>query len=215
MIPGIPFHITQRGNNRQDVFFVDDDWRHYLAVLAAQAERFGLDLHGYCLMRNHVHLVATPRAEDSLAKAVGRTNFLYAIYVNRLHHRSGHLWQNRFFSCALDDAHYLTALRYVERNAVRARLVRQAWHYPWSSAAAHVGAAPESLPLADGPQLLPDWRNTLLGDDDATQLSRLRHGTINGRPLGTDAFVAKMEKVLGRRVSALSVGRPRKRRTDK
>ncbi len=130
--------MTQRGNNRQDVFFVDDDRRAYLDVLGEQAERFGLRVLGYCLMTNHVHLIVAPEREESLAKAVGRTHWLYTQAVNRLHGRSGHLWQNRFHSCPLDAAHTWAALRYVDRNPVRARLVRRAWRYEWSSAAAHV-----------------------------------------------------------------------------
>ncbi len=92
---------------------------------------------GYCLMPNHVHLVALPHTADALAKAVGRTHFLYSQYINRLHGRSGHLWQGRFFSCALDETHCWAALCYVERNPVRARLAKRAWEYPWSSAEAH------------------------------------------------------------------------------
>ena len=88
VLAGRPHHVTQRGNNRQDVFFVDDDRRVYLGLLKEQAERFGLEILGYCLMSNHVHLVAVPAGEDSLAKAVGRTHFLYTQYVNRLHGRS-------------------------------------------------------------------------------------------------------------------------------
>jgi putative transposase len=139
VIPGLPDHITQRGNNRQDVFFVDDDRRTYLALLKEQSERFGLAVVGYCLMGNHVHLIATPSAEGSLARAVGRTHFLYTQYVNRLHGRSGHLWQNRFYSCPLDGPHLWSAMCYVERNPVRAKLGRVAWSYAWSSAAAHTG----------------------------------------------------------------------------
>jgi len=139
VIPEVAHHVTQRGNNRQDVFFVDDDYRAYLRTLKAQSERYGLVVHGYCLMSNHVHLVATPLAGDSLAKAVGRAHWLYAQYVNGLHGRSGHLWQGRFYSCALDERHLWTALAYVELNPVRARVVRRAWRYEWSSAAAHCG----------------------------------------------------------------------------
>jgi len=124
VLPGVPHHITQRGNNRQDVFFVDDDRRAYLDLLGQHAERFGLKVLGYCLMANHVHLIATPSAEESLAKAVGRTHFGYTQYVNRHHRRSGHLWQNRFYSCALDEVHLWRAMRYTERNPVRGKLVR-------------------------------------------------------------------------------------------
>jgi putative transposase len=148
-VPGIPHHIVQRGNNRQDVFFVDDDRRAYLDMLAEQSERFGLTLLAYCLMTNHAHIVAVPRDESVLAKAVGRTHWLFSQYVNRLHRRSGHLWQNRFFSCTLDEPHLWQACAYVERNPVRARLVRLAWRYPWSSAAVHVGGGvPPPTPAA-------------------------------------------------------------------
>ena len=95
---GTPGNITQGGNNQQDVFFVDDDRRVYLELLQKAAQQFGLAVHGYCLMTNHVHLVATLVREDSLAKAVGRTHLTYAQYVNRLNGRSGHLWQNPFYS---------------------------------------------------------------------------------------------------------------------
>jgi putative transposase len=98
VVPGVPHHITQRGNNRQDVFFVDDDRRMYLGLLAKSAARYGLQVLGYCLMTNHFHLVAVPRAADSLAKALGRTDFVYTQYIARRHRRSGHLWQNRFYS---------------------------------------------------------------------------------------------------------------------
>ena len=125
VIPGVPHHATQRGNNRQDVFFVDDDYRVYLALLRGLAEQSGLEVHAYCLMTNHVHLVATPQTETALAAAIGRTHFRYTQYVNRLHGRSGHLWQGRFCSTALDDDHFWWVMRYVERNPVRAGLVRR------------------------------------------------------------------------------------------
>jgi putative transposase len=121
--------------------------------LREQSLRYGLVVHAYCLMTNHVHLVATPRSEDSLAKAVGRTHWLYTQAINRLHGRSGHLWQNRFHSCPLAHGHYWAAMRYVERNPVRARLCRFAWEYPYSSAAAHalktgIATSPDHTPKA-------------------------------------------------------------------
>jgi putative transposase len=214
VVPGVPHHITQRGNNREDVFFGDDDRRVYLELLAAQAERFELTVHGYCLMDNHVHLVATPRGETSLAQAVGRTHFLYTQYVNRLHGRSGHLWQNRFYSCALDQEHLWTALVYVERNPVRARVVRGPWNYRWSSAAAHVRpASAEGLLALDQWRECwtpAKWRKQLLRPEDEELSTRLRLCTHRGRPLGSDRFVSKLERQLGRRLRAMPVGRPRK-----
>jgi putative transposase len=88
VIPGLPHHVTQRGNNRQDVFFVDDDRRVYLALLAEQAEKYGLGVLGYVLMTNHVHLLVVPSREESLAKMVGRTHFGYTQYLHARHGRS-------------------------------------------------------------------------------------------------------------------------------
>ncbi len=141
VIPDVPHHVTQRGNNRQDVFFTDDDRRLYLAVLQERCAAAGVRVLAYCLMNNHVHLIVVPPDEGSLAAAVGRTHFLYAQAINHLHGRSGHLWQGRFYSCPLDETHLWRAAAYVERNPVRSRLVRRAWKWPWSSAAVHVGAA--------------------------------------------------------------------------
>ena len=209
---GVPHHVTQRGNNRQDVFFVDDDRRVYLELLAGQAERFGLDVHAYCLMTNHMHLIVTPRRADSLAKALGRAHWRYTQYINRLHGRGGHLWQNRFFSCPLDAAGAWTGMRYVERNPVRSHLVRQAWRYEWSSAGCHCGVAapPEWLEMALWRDVAggSDWQEALTAAEDEAEIAPLRRCTHTGRPLGSDSFLARLETLLGRRVRALPVGRP-------
>ena len=102
---GYAHHITQHGNNREAVFFVDEDRRVYLGLLQEQAQKYGLEVLAYCLMANHVHLVAIPDEQGSLARAIGATHLRYTQYVNRLHRRSGHLWQGRFHSCALDRRH--------------------------------------------------------------------------------------------------------------
>ena len=215
VIPDVPHHVTQRGNNRQDVFFVPDDRKIYLELLREQAQRFGLQVIGYCLMTNHVHLVATPATEASLAQAVGRTHFRYTQYINRLHGRSGHLWQNRFYSCALDDDQATDALRYIERNPVRARLVRKPWRYEWSSASAHAGLE-DRTGLLDLDRWRAQWRpeewRALLEDpDDDEATTALRNSTGRGWPLGSDTFISKLEQVVGRRLRPLPIGRPRKR----
>ncbi len=211
VMPEVPHHVTQRGNNRQAVFFDDEDRRRYLEFLGEHAKRFGLTIWAYCLMPNHVHLVGVPAGEDSLAQAVGRTNFRYTQHVNRRHGRSGHLWQNRFYSCALDEVHVWRAICYVERNPVRAKMVRVPWRYAWSSAAAHVGES-------DGGRLLDlaawraewtsqRWRDELreLADEDA---DRIRLQTHTGRPIGSKSFLARIEQRLRRPVTARPVGRP-------
>jgi putative transposase len=213
-IPDVPVHITQRGNNRQDVFFVDDDRRVYLSILREQSELYGLEVLGWCLMTNHIHLLARPRAADSLAKALGRTHYRYTQYVNRLHARNGHLWQNRFFSCPLGREHFWQALRYVEQNPLRAGLVRQAWKYPWSSAAAHVESRDDTglLNLAYWRQIASavDWPKTLQTPQSDEQIERIRINTHTGRPLATDSLISKLEKLVNKRLRPLPVGRPKK-----
>jgi putative transposase len=211
--------VTQRGNNRQDVFFVDADREVFLQYLREAAQRFALQIEGYCLMTNHIHLVVTPQREDSLAQALKRVNQLYAQYVNRLHGRSGHLWQNRFFSCPLDQEHVHRVLIYVERNPVRARLCRKAWRWRWSSAEAHCGGEDPSG-LLDLTSWWRDmsparWRRMLERPDDDKLAASLQRATSRGRPLGSDKFIAKLETLLGRRLRALPPGRPRKEETKK
>jgi putative transposase len=216
---GFAHHITQRGNNRQDVFFVDDDRRVYLELLKEQAEKYSLELIGYCLMSNHIHIVAIPHEQDSLANAVGRTHFRYTQYINRFHRRSGHLWQGRFYSCALDERHFWLAMKYIELNPVRARLCRKPWRYEWSSAAGHVDERAESdmLNLSWWHDMISagQWRKELEAGLSDSELSRVRLNTHTGRPFGSDSFLSKLEKLLGRRVRPLPVGRPRKEKAKR
>jgi putative transposase len=214
VIPRVAHHVTQRGNNRLDVFFVDADREVFLQYLREAAARFALQIEGYCLMTNHVHLIVTPEREDSLAGALKRVDQLYAQYVNRRHGRSGHVWENRFFSCPLDTDHRGRALVYVERNPVRAGLCREAWQWRWSSAAAHCGGEDLSglLDLAAWRrEMAPGkWRGILRRHEDEELVRSLRLATSRGRPLGSDRFIAKLERLLGRRLRALPCGRPRK-----
>ncbi|HNR30634.1 MAG TPA: transposase, partial [Candidatus Hydrogenedentes bacterium] len=161
VIPGAPHHVTQRGNNRQQVFFEDADYDKYLRLLHEQSRKYGLTIHSYCLMPNHVHLVATPATEEGLANAVGRTHSFYARYFNWRRNQSGHLWQGRFFCCVLDEPHTMAAMLYTERNPVRAGLVQRAWDHPWSSAHAHVNVTDPWGLLEWGL-----WGNLFLGGGD-------------------------------------------------
>jgi len=214
VIQNIPHHITQRGNNRQDVFFTTDDRRAYLEILARQSAAHGMKIHAYCLMTNHIHIVATPERQDSLALALGKTHLIYTQHINRLHKRSGHLWQNRFYSCPVQDDALPPVMRYVENNPVRARLARRAWQYEWSSAAAHTGAqdAAGILCLDAWRKLATpeSWKAYLIERTDEEFVRTLRLRTSRGRPLGSDSFISKLETIAGRRLRALPNGRPRK-----
>ena len=214
IIPDCAHHVTQRGNNRQDVFFVDEDREVYLKYLLDASKRYALRIEGYCLMTNHIHLIATPHYEKSLAEAMKRTNQLYSQYINRMHRRSGHLWQNRFFSCPLDEKHFKRALVYIERNPVRARMVRKAWRWRWSSAPVHCGIEyiSELLDISLWKQGISfdRWKQFLEKPDDEKLITKLWLSTNRGRPLGSDAFIAKLETIMGRRLRPLPRGRPKK-----
>ena len=132
MVPGIAHHVTQRGNRRMDVFFSDDDREEYLGLLAELGEKHGVRYLGYCLMSNHVHLVAVPGDQESLAIGIGRAHERYTRGVNFRQGWRGYLWQGRFFSCPLDDRGTIEVLRYVELNPVRAGLVKGAREWRWS-----------------------------------------------------------------------------------
>ena len=216
---GCAHPITQRGNNRQEVFFVDEDRRVYLALLQQQADKYGLEILAYCLMSNHVHLVAIPQAEDALAKAIGRTHFRYTQYLNRFHRRSGHLWQGRFYSCALDGRHLWLAIKYVELNPVRAKRCPRAWQYAWSSAAAHTDEQAESrwlnLPRWYKERSADAWRKELTEGLTDSEMAQIRMRTHTGRALGRDSFLSKLETRLGRRVRPLPVCRPKTTATSR
>ena len=136
---GVVHHITQRGNYRQNVFEDDSDKRKYVEFIREYSEKYGMKIYAYCLMSNHVHFIAAPVKEDSLAMTFKYSNMRYSSYFNKKNKRSGHLWQGRFYSCPLQFEHALEALRYVERNPVRAKMVELPWEYEWSSAREHVG----------------------------------------------------------------------------
>jgi putative transposase len=215
-----PHHITQRGNNHQEVFIDREDRLLYLDLLAWHAEREQLDVMGYCLLGNHVHLVVVPRVPEALARGLGRAHSEYALLANRRHGRSGHLWQNRFYSCVLDDRHLWAALRYVERNPVRAGLVREAWEWEWSSARDHVGqraAGPLPLRMAEwAARYRPEeWAECLRGEVEAREREALRMGTRNGWAVGSEEFCEELVARTGYRVRPLAPGRPRKAETVK
>lgn len=169
---------------------------------------------GYCLMPNHVHWIVLPESPTSLARAFGRAHGRYAQYSNSVLQRTGHFWQNRFFSCALDEPHLWAALRYVERNPVRAGLRPTAQDWSWSSAAVHVGesVAPQWLDLALWrARFTPrDWQGYIAADNFAEAETMLRVNTYSGRPVGSQGFVERMEAQLGRRLRRGKSGRPRK-----
>ena len=141
-----PHHITQRGNNRTTVSFDDEDHWFYINTLKRYSQKYKLEIWAYCLMGNHVHLLAVPREDTSLARGIGLTNMVYTQYLNRKHGNCGRVWQNRFFSCAVEKDTYLWSVaRYIERNPVKAGMLEKAEEYRWSSARAHLLSRADQL----------------------------------------------------------------------
>jgi len=211
----VPHHITQRGNRRENVFFDDADRLAYLGWLGEYAEKCDVRVLAYCLMTNHIHVVAVPGNEKALERAFRPLHTRYAQRVNRARKWKGHLWQGRFFSSALDETYLWAAIRYVERNPVRARIVRWAENYAWSSAAAHCGQKADTVLTADAQwlkqiQAVGDWSAWLAEPDQEEQLDILRRHVERGLPCGSDGFVRRLEKRFGQSLQAKPRGRPKK-----
>jgi putative transposase len=214
IVPGVAHHVTQRGNRGEKVFFADTDRRRYLELLQEYADKHRLQVLAYCLMGNHVHLVVVPETLTALAATLKPVHLRYAQHVNWTHNQTGRLWQGRFFSCPLDEAHCLAAIRYVERNPVRAGLVREAETYPFSSAAGHVGLRVDPVLTRNQEieEAVGDWPGWLRGDEDNAILTGIRRQTRTGRPLGDPSFIDRLERTLRRILRPQPGGRPRKTR---
>jgi len=214
VVPSMPHHVTQRGNYQQIVFRDDEDWKHYLLWLKEYSNRCALKIWAYCLMSNHVHFIVVPLHSDSMAKTFNQTHMRYSQYFNRKMGKKGHLWQGRFYSCPLDEAHHYAAVRYVENNPVRAGLVERAEDYLWSSALSHAQTMSDPVLSDDLPLLteIEDWREYLSSLDERSTVDRIRRCTLTGRPAGDYLFTESIEMLLGRPLTPEPIGRPRKER---
>ena len=213
VIPGRPHHVVQRGNRRVDVFLDDEDREVFLRMLDNASCKHGLKNIGYTLMTNHEHQISIPEEESSLALAMKDTYGSYATYFNHRYGLSGRLWQGRFYSVPLDESHFGSALRYVERNPVRAGIVKRAEDYRWSSAAAHCGLCedPFLAPLSRSPAGLGNWSDWLIIPESPPDLLEIRKSTRLGRPSGPDSLLEEFERLTGRKLVPRITGRPRKK----
>lgn len=198
IVPGLPHHVTQRGNRRQQTFFHDDDYETYLDLMSEWCGKYQVQIWAYCLMPNHVHLIAVPETEEGLARAIGEAHRRYTRQINFRERWRGHLWQERFASFPMDEKYLLAAVRYVEMNPVAAGLAALPGDYRWSSAAAHCAGKDDQLvkvkPLLD---IVSDW-NGFLTLTDEEELALLKKHERSGRPLGEGSFVERLEEELER-----------------
>ncbi len=187
--PGMPHYITQRGNRGQRTFFRANDYRTYVELMAEWCALQEVEIWAYCLMPNHVHLIAVPQSPDGLTRAIGEAHRRYTRMVNLREGWRGHLWQGRFASFVLDEPYLLTAARYVEHNPVRAGIVNTPRQYRWSRAAAHLRGKEDALVrVSPSLQFQPGWRRFLtrvIREEDPKTLRAPEH---TGRPLGEDDF---------------------------
>jgi putative transposase len=206
--PGCPHHVTARGNRREPIFFEDGDQDIYRDLLAEQLDKAGVEAWAYCLMPNHVHLILRPADEDGLGQAIGAAHRRWANFVNARGRWRGHLFDGRFASVVMDEAHLLAAVRYVALNPVRARLVQKAWDWPWSSVAAHLQGEDDAL-VRVAPVLarVERFADLIESDPDDPAFAALRAAETTGRPLATATFVADLEQRLGRAIARRSPGR--------
>ena len=199
IVPGLPHHVTQRGTRRQRVFFEGADFALYRDLLAERCAKAGVEVWCYCLMPNHAHLILVPHSADALSRALGETHRRYTAFINARARWTGHLFQGRFGSVVMDETHLIAAARYIALNPVRARLVARPRDWAWSSAGAHLKGRDDGLvsvkPLLDRVDCALD----LIGiEPDAATLAELRRAETTGRPLGSDDFIAALERRLRR-----------------
>jgi putative transposase len=209
---GYPHHVTQRGNYQQPVFEDKDDFIQYKTWLKEYSQKYSLKIWAYCLMNNHVHFVCVPLKDDSLPRTFNTLHMRYSQYFNNKKGAKGHLWQGRFFSCILDERHLYAAMRYVENNPVRAKIVKSPEEYKWSSARGYVSKDDE--PILNGDCYLKkeikDWLVFLKEKDSNQLIEDIRKNSLTGRPCGNDTFIQSIEGILGRKLKAMTRGRPQK-----
>ena len=211
VIPLCPHHITNRGNRRQTVFFSDNDRRLYLRLIKKFGALFGLQFWAYCLMPNHIHLIAVPINKESMNLTIREAHKKFTWQINLQNDWRGTLWQGRYYSFPLGQDHLYRAVRYVENNPVRAGLETFAEDYPWSSAPSHVLGKPDAL-LSPCPVQKPgkDWAAYLREKEEDDELKEIRRHIMTGRPLGGEEFIEELEKICGRTLRPQKVGRKKK-----
>jgi len=202
VIPGIAHHVTPRGNRREQTFFEDGDYQLYLDLLADASRQAHCEIWSYCLMPNHVHIIIVPSDEDGLWRTFRKVHRHYTGYVNARMRVTGHLWQGRFGSVAMDEAHLVNALRYVALNPVRAQLTERAQDWQWSSTRALMEEKDTDL-VTVGPSLerVGNFASFLDEQFDGDRAyAALRKAERTGRPIGSRQWLEDMQGKIGQRL---------------
>ena len=215
VVPGLPHHVTQRGNGAARTFFSDADYALYRDLLAQSCRAAMVEVWAWVLMPNHVHLVLVPQDPDGLRRALAPAHRRYAGHIHAREQRSGHFWQGRFGAVVMDEPHLAAALRYAALNPVRARLVDRPDEWRWSSVHAHLTGRPDGLTtIAPVLDRYPDFAEFIAAAPDEDALDRLRRAETIGRPLGDEKFLAGLEAETSRRLTPAKRGRKPKPREE-
>jgi len=199
VIPNYPHHIIHRGNHQENVFLTDNDKKLYIKHLCIYAKEAGIDFWAYCLMDNHVHFIAVPKREDSLAVGFKEAHKHYTRIINHRKNWRGHLWEGRFKSYVLSEKHLYAAIRYIELNPVKAGMVKNAEDYHWSSARAHIYKTKDAILSGNFViEEIPDWKKYLTDINNDTCEKLFTKHANTGRPLGDNSFLDKLEKITGK-----------------
>ncbi|HQP10309.1 MAG TPA: transposase [Candidatus Omnitrophota bacterium] len=211
VVPGLPHHVTQRGNYKQNVFEEDSDFRRYAYLFAEDSLRYKVKTLAYCLMKNHVHFILVPQDSNGMARLFSKVHMQYSQYMNRKKDKKGHLWQGRFYSCVMSWDHLYRAVRYVERNPVRAGMVVNPWEYPWSSAKQHIGKDIDPIIRAEAPEAVIEGGGLMRGDSWIAYLAEedercqdlIRKTTGKGLAFGSEDFIRGLETSSGLTIKRL------------
>jgi len=202
VIPDTPHFITQRGNRGQNVFFSEEDAQAYMTFMGEQCRRFEVAIWAWCLMPNRVHLLAVPKSEDALRRALGEAHRRYTNVINERKGWSGHLWQSRFSSFPLAENYILPAAQFIEMSPVMAGLCNSPTAFRWSSARAHLKEQDDGL-CSVGPLLARGYKDSLIVSESETIASHIS----TGRPLGDRIFIERLEDHTGRALKKKKPGR--------
>ena len=221
-LAGVPAHVMQRGHNREAIFFEEHDYREYLKILKKVADNYACQIHAYVLMTNHIHLLVTPAEKNSISLMFQSIGRLYVTYINKKYNRTGTLWEGRHKGNIIDvERYFMICMKYIESNPVRARIVKAAEDYPWSSYLANAYGkpnaiiSPHKLYLAlssDKYKRTEYYRSLFLSSDNSSIEKHIDKSLLSGTPLGSDDFIDKIEKVFNQPVGYTERGRPCKRK---
>lgn len=212
---GVPQHVVQRGNNRQACFKQHQDYCFYASLLKKHSAKYQVDIHAWVFMTNHIHLLCTPRKNESISLMMQCVSAQYSRYFNNMYQRTGTLWEGRFRACLVEAENYLFTLYfYIELNPVRAGMVKHPSQYKWSSYAINTGAVSSSLctphPLFyqlgnNSLSVKAVYKNMLeqqlLQGTSQTKLTHIKKAYEQGRAIGTESFLLKMESITGNNMS--------------